>query len=302
MTSDIEEQLTIGMRQEVAGLALDTDVLGAATRRHGRRVTVRRASYAAGVMGLAGALAAVVAIGGPGASAPGGNAPGASAPGGNPPPVASADSPQLQLASAITASEAVSYRLKITVGSREDPDAGGTAEAAWDPDRSTGWLTSSIPGGGAYYQRMINGTFYVGSSGSATWKQEPNNGYLEYGDVLGGAAGASADPKELFAALREAHAKITRTGDGRYHFESTRSYDDEHSAGTRTLVGDVTVGADGRVATVTYLSSNKARIKAGVKSPKSGLTMESHQRLTLELSDYGVPVRVQKPTNVIVAR
>ncbi|MEH1164256.1 hypothetical protein V6V47_02585 [Micromonospora sp. CPCC 205539] len=300
MTNDIEEQLTSGMRQEVAGVAFGSDVLGAATRRHGRRVALQRTSYAAGVVGLVGALAAAVLIGGPGASTPGGD-PAASASDSSS-PSATGDTPQLQLASAVTASENVSYRLKITTGSKEDPNAWGTAEGAWDPARSTGWLTTQNPGGVGYYQRMVDGTFYVGSSGSTTWKQEPNNGNLEYADALGGATGASADPKELFAALREANAKVTKTGARTYHFESTRTYDDKYAAGTRTLVGDVTVGADGRIAKVSYLATDTSRVKPGVKSPKAGLTLKSDHRLTLQLSDYGVPVRVERPKNVIVAR
>ncbi|MFC4016460.1 hypothetical protein ACFOW4_00640 [Micromonospora sp. GCM10011542] len=292
MTNDIEEQLTMGMRQEVAGVEFRTDVLDAATRRNGRRVAARRGAYALGVVGLAGVLAAAVTVNGPGPTAPGAN----------PAPVASADSPRLQLASAITASQNISYRLKITAGDRDDPDAWGSAEGAWDPAAATGWLTSTEPGGAAYHQRLIDGKLYLGSTGTKTWKQEPGNGNFEYGDVLGGASGASADPQELFKALREVQAKITRTGATSYHFESTRPFDDEYATGTRGLVGDVTLDSDRRIAKVTYLSTYKGRVKPGVKSPKSGVSFDSSQRLTLELSDYGTPVRVEKPTDVIVAR
>ena len=292
MSNDIEDQLIAGMRQEVSGVAISTDVLGAATRRHGRRTAMQRGAYALGAVGLAGVLAAAVTLDGPGAPAPGTD----------PAPLAAADSPQLQLASAITASQNISYRLKITAGDKDDPDAWGSAEGAYDPAAATGWLTSAEPGGAAYYQRLIDGKLYLGSTGTKTWKQEPGNGNFRYGDVLGGASGASADPQELFKALREVQAKITRTGAGSYHFESARPYDDESVSGTRTLVGDVTLDADRRIAKVTYLSTNKGRFKPGVKSPKSGVSFDSTQRLTLELSDYGTPVRVEKPTDVIVAR
>ncbi|MGC5016947.1 hypothetical protein [Micromonospora sp. DT47] len=294
MNTDIEEQLIAGMRQEVAGVALSTDIVGEAARRHGRRTAVQRSAYAAGVLGLAGALAAVVAVGGPGQSTPGGGRP----------PVASAESANLQLASAISASENISYKLKITAGSKADPDGWGTAEGAYDPATSTGYLNSpQLDGPGVCYQRLINGKLYLGSNGTKTWKQQGSNGKFEYGDALGGAAGASADPEELLRALRQVDAKITQIGDSVYHFESIRPYDDKAMTGTKILIGDVTLNADKRIAKVTYESTNKGQIKPGVKKGyKGGLAFNSTSVLTLELSDYGTPVRVETPTDVIVAR
>jgi hypothetical protein len=282
MTSDFEQELIAGMRQEVAGAAFATDVVGEARRRHQRRAMVQRVMYAAGVVGVVGAVAAGVAVGG-------GGQPG---PGTNQPAVAEATSPRLQLVAAVAASENISYRLKITAGSKADPAGWGTAEGAYDPATATGYLNSSQPDGpGVYYQRLINGKLYFGSNGSKTWKQEPSNGKFEYGDALGGAVGASADPQELFKALRQEGGKITQTGAGTYHFELALKGDGTVKS---DLVGDVTVDADKRVAKVTYEHTTQAE--------KDGQAFTSIVVVTVELSDYGTPVQVDKPTDVIVVK
>jgi hypothetical protein len=210
------------------------------------------------------------------------------------PPAATAATPRLELAAAVANSENISYRLKITAGgSKADPDGWGTAEGAYDPATSTGYLNSSQPDGpGVYYQRLINGKLYLGSNGSKTWKQEPSNGTFEYGDALGGAVGASADPQELFKALRQEGGKITQTGAGTYHFEVALKGDSAIKSGT--LVGDVTVDADKRIAKVTYERTTQAE--------KDGQALTSTSVLTVELSDYGTPVQVEKPADVIVAK
>ncbi|MCW3844843.1 hypothetical protein ONA70_32675, partial [Micromonospora yasonensis] len=63
MTTDLEDQLVAGMRDEAAGLTLTRDVLGDAIRRHRRRAALHRTAYAAGVVGAAGALVAAVTVG-----------------------------------------------------------------------------------------------------------------------------------------------------------------------------------------------------------------------------------------------
>jgi hypothetical protein len=289
---DIEDQLRAGMQDRVTGLRLTTDILGEATRRHQRRTAVQRSAYAAGVVGLAGALAAIVALDN-GAAGVGEQA-------GSQPPVASAASPQLQLAAAIAASENISYQLKITGGSKADPRGWTSAVGAYDPSTSTGYLTSSqLDGPGCYYQRLIKGVLYLGNNATTTWKQEPGNGNFEYGDVLQGAAAASADPQQLFKALRQAGAKVTQTGAGRYHFESTTPFDDEWSSGTDLLVGNVTLDANKRIAKVTTEATKKGQFKPG---KKGGTAFNGTAVVTVELSDYGTPVKVEKPTKVIVAK
>ncbi|MEJ3747197.1 hypothetical protein WEI85_28425 [Actinomycetes bacterium KLBMP 9797] len=285
---DIEEQLTAGMRDRAAGLTLTTDVVGEATRRHKRRVTVQRIGYAMGVVGLAGALAAGVTIGGSGT--------------GTPPTTHTVAAPNVRLASAIAASENISYQVKVTElygGRNAQP---GIAEGAFDPATATGHLKSWWTGAAdsVYLERLVNGVRYIGSSGSKGWKQEKGtHDRLAYSRELDGALSASADPESLFDALRDSGAKITDAGAGVYRFESTQRGDDRYATWTRTFTGEVTVNADNRIATITYESRDEGRFKPGVKG---GEEFSSTHELTVELSGYGSPVRVEKPANVVVVR
>src|SRR5690349_18261046 len=102
MTNSLEEHLTAGMREQVAGITISTDVVGETLRIRRRRTMIARTGYAVGVIGLAGALTAGVltTIGtGPGAAP-------------NRPPVGAADSPELRLAAAVAASQSTSYKVK----------------------------------------------------------------------------------------------------------------------------------------------------------------------------------------------
>jgi len=71
MTTRIEEELTVGLREHAADLQLGRDVLAAARRRHRRRTVVTRAASATATLGVAGAVAAAIALNGP-PGAPGG--------------------------------------------------------------------------------------------------------------------------------------------------------------------------------------------------------------------------------------
>jgi hypothetical protein len=293
MIMDIEDELRAGMRIHVAGVVLTTDLVGAAAQRNRRRIIVQRSMYAAGIAGLAGALAAVVAIGG-GAAGVGDQGPGTGQ------PAVAADSPQLQLAAAVAASENISYRIRVTAGTKEDPDGEGSSEGAYDPATRSGYLNSPQAGSSTVYiQRLVNGELYLGSNNSPTWKQEPSNGKFEYGDALQGAATASGDPEELFKVLRQAGTEVRKTG-AVYHFESSTPLDTKYFAtGTATLVGDVTLDANGRIAKVAIQEAQKGQFKPGVKG---GGTFDSSHVVTVELFDYGTSVTVDKPADVIVAK
>jgi hypothetical protein len=272
------------MRDRVAGLEFTTDVLGEATRRHRRRTAVHRTAYAAGVFGLAGAVAAAVAIGATGSPTSNTNRPAS----------ATTASARVQLAAAVKASDNISYQVRVTAGTKDKPDSWGTAQGGFDPATATGYLNSSEPGNPAtYYQRLISGVLFLGSTGSPVWKQEPSNGKLQYVDALGGAVGSSADPNQLFEALRDIKATITQTSANTYHFESSTRADTKNPTVSETLAGDVTLNADKRIAKVAYEVTDKAT--------KNGLVSTSTHEVTLELSGYGTPVKVERPTNVIVA-
>ncbi|MGK5739456.1 hypothetical protein [Micromonospora sp. URMC 103] len=296
MTIDIEEQLTAGMRQEVAGVTLATDVLGAATRAHRRHTLVRRGAYAAGVAGLAGVLAVSATVGGAG----GGSAPQTRPPAAAGPAPAEGEA-NVELVAAVTASEKTSYRIRVTTASKGDPGSRETAEGAFDPGERTGYLRSPIAGGPAYAEeRLVRGVRFLGSTGSKTWKQERGrHDRLDYGGAAPeGTVVASADPEELFAALRRADARVTRTGPDTYHVVSNQPYEDRYATGTRRLDGTVTVSG-GRIATIAVESTNEGQLKPGVKQ---GERFGSTWLVTVALSDYGTPVRVERPAHVVAVR
>lgn len=286
---DFEEQLSAGMREYAAGLVLTTDVVVEARRRHRRRVAVQRMGYAAGVIGLAGTLAAGVAIGGSGAPAP--------------PSTPTVAAPRVQLASAIAASENISYRVKVTElyrGRVDGADAKPTIiEGAFDPATATGYLASRWTGAEAsvYHERLIDGVLYIGPPAGNGWKQNPGtHDRLQYAQgEIGEVVGASADPEQLFDALQKSGTKITKSGAGVYHFEfSLKPSVSARGKLEQSIAGDVTVAADNRIAKIAYAQTSVST-KHGTTYPPSIVDV------TVELFGYGTPVKVEKPTDVVVA-
>jgi len=90
--------------------------------------------------------------------------------------------------------------------------------------------------------------------------------------------------RPCFDALGQAGATSAETSDGVFHFEVTSD--------NGTLVGDVTVGADNRIASVTY--------EQATSGSKESRHENSTIAVTVELSDYGTPVQVEQPTDVVV--
>ncbi|MET7749667.1 hypothetical protein [Micromonospora sp. NPDC005367] len=307
MKTNLEDQLTTGMRDEVRGLVFSRDVLGDAARRHRRRVALHRTAYAAGVVAVVGALATVATIG---AGAP----EGAERPHGplaERPPAASADSPQLRLAAAAAASENISYRVKVTTTSKDEAPPEGelpeTASESWvttgafDPTTATGYLESPYNGklrpviaAGYEHERLVNGVRYTGArdgadldSGKIFWRKHPGKqDNLDYDMAMGGGLGASADPQQLFRLLRRAGATVTEKAAGVYHFGVTVK-DASDGILADEFVGDVTIGADDRIAKVTYARTAETSIR--------GSDYTYHLGVVIELSGYGVPVKVEVP-------
>jgi hypothetical protein len=189
---DVEEQLTTGMRERVVALSLTTDVVGEAARRHRGRAAVLRLGYAVGAVGLAGALATGMAIGGSDS--------------GSPPTTHALAAPEVRLASAIAATEKISYQVKVTElyrGQRGSEAKPSITEGAFDPATKSGYLQSRWTGAeeSIYYQRLVDGVLYISSSGSKDkWKQETGtHDRLRYESNAGGAVSeavsASADPE-----------------------------------------------------------------------------------------------------------
>ncbi|MER7443654.1 hypothetical protein [Micromonospora avicenniae] len=206
-------------------------------------------------------------------------------------------SPGMRLVSAVTASENISYRMRLT-----QTGGGQMYEGAFDPRTATGYVRAPSDDS-VMVELLINGTRYEGGErpqGALPADKGPGETYGRYGqypgrydrlslygdanDVLGAV---SPDPAALFRALKRADATITENPDGTLHF----AFATESAAGSTSASGDVTLDADGRIATVvlnsTWQSTAKGRLDTG------------NSTATLELFDYGVEVKVERPADVV---
>jgi hypothetical protein len=185
----------------------------------------------------------------------------------------------------------------------EPASAQWVTEGAFDPTTATGYLHSPYTGlrpvvvAGFEDERLVNGVRYVGApdgtvggNGEIRWSRYPGKqDSLNYDLALGGGLGGSADPQELFRVLRQAGAKVTETAGGAYHFEVTVKDPSQQIAADR-FVGEVTLGADNRIAKVAY--------ERVVQSNMRGEAFTYHLHVVIELSDYGTPVQVETPTDL----
>jgi hypothetical protein len=296
VTNFIEEQLTEGMRERVAGISLTTDLVGRTLHRQRRRTMVTRSVYAVGVVGLAGAVAA-------GVLAAGGTGPAATP---DRPSVAGAGSPQLRLAAAVSASQGISYRVRNTITVRSRPGSPPmVVTGAFDPATTTGYLFFASGDASPWSeQRLVDGDLYTAdlvhlrpvpsnparkpvpsADQRVDWTHDPGRKYTNFVyDLKTGVLPLSTDPQQLFDALAKSGAEISETGPDRYHFEVAIPPRTGLTDGT--MVGDVTVGSDRRIAKVVY--------QAG--SATGGAELDG----TLELSDYGRPVTVERPDGTFV--
>ncbi len=295
MNTDLEARLTESMHRKVDGIALTSDILGRATRRHQRRTTTIRIGYALGVAGLAGVLAAGLTVGS--GATPRHDAGKA--------PVVQAQPASLRLANAAAASDNISYRMRLTtIGQSGQDRAEAIYEGAFDPKTATGYVRRPQDDS-VMTELLINGTRYIGGEpplGQLPADKGPGETYGRYGQypgkydrlslygdpdtVLGAAA---PDPAALFKALKNANATTRQNPDGTLHF----AYATQVKDGSSTTSGDVTLNADGRIAKValtgTWQSTAKGRLDTGTFTA------------TLELFDYGLKVKVQPPTDVVPA-
>jgi hypothetical protein len=304
MNTDLEARLTETMHHKVDGITLTSDILGRATRRHHRRVTTTRIGYTLGVAGLAGVVAAGLTVGSRATPRPdAGNA-----------PVVQAQTASLRLASAVAASDNISYRERLTTSVRSllgGRSVGMGYEGAFDPKTATGYVRSPQDGA-VETELLINGTRYIGGEPPlrplpAGVVHEPYGVYGKYpgkfnrlslyDDGPDGFLGAvTPEPAALFKALKSAHATIRRNPDGTLHFEYTTLV-----KGTPGLVtdfsiatsGDVTLNVDGRIAGVVL--TRRWQYTAKGRFDK----VTSH--VTLKLWDYGLKVTVKRPIHVVPA-
>ncbi|PZG02835.1 hypothetical protein [Micromonospora deserti] len=261
-------------------------------RRARRRRTTTLVSATCALLALGVASAATVATT-PTSGRPGVTAEGPSQPG--------TVSPAMELVSAVTASENISYRMRLTYSG----PGGLTYEGAFDPKTATGYVRAPQDDS-VMTELLINGIRYVGGEpplGKLPADKGPGETYGRYGQYPGkydrlslhddgsGVLGAAApDPAALFKALKSANATITENPDGTLHF----TYTTEQEKGSSTTIGDVTLDRDGRIAevalTVRWQTTAKGRLDKGTITSK------------LELFDYGVTVTVKRPIDVVMVK
>jgi len=212
-----------------------------------------------------------------------------------------AESPQIKLMAAVAASESTSYQLELTTRVKSTPGSPDwVTTGAYDPATNTGYLhTPYDEGPGFSEQRLVKGVRYLGDAGEDRvihWRTAPGTyTSLDYVGDTAGSLGASADPAQLRAILRDRGATVTQTGPGRYRFTFEVAKKDllPQSLSDR-FAGDITVGADQRIATVTYERTLQWAGKAGRKpGPPVDLAV------TMAFSHYGMPVVVEAPTGAV---
>ncbi|GAA3201808.1 hypothetical protein ACFO1B_06490 [Dactylosporangium siamense] len=292
MSIDLETQLAAGMHEHVTDLTVDgAAVLGRATRRHRRRVAVIRTGYALGVAGLAGVLAVGLTAGGTGGRAT------------QDPPAVQAGAPaSLRLQKAAAASDNISYRMKLTM-TNPAGEVFNVYEGAFDPLTATGRVSNSRDDSVAV-ELLIDGTRYMGAEpplAPLPPDKGPGEKYSRYGQYPGRydrlslfgenslLSAAAPDPAVLVKALEQVNATITQAADGTLHF----TYSTQHELDSTTNAGDVTLNADGRIAKVTLVSTWQTTAKGRLDT--------GTVHATLELSDYGLPVHVERPADVVPA-
>jgi hypothetical protein len=302
VTTHLEDELAVGMHDKIADVTFTRDILAEAMRRHRRRIVLHRTAYAVGTFGVIGALAVTLTVRA-GETPDRGGATGPVAER----PTTPADTPQLRLAAAAAASQNISYRVKVTItlknalppkdGLPEPVSSSWMTAGAFDPASATGYLDSPYTGlrpaidAGFEHERLIDGVRYVGGrdgaapdNGEIVWSRYPGTqDHLDFDLALNGGLTVTSDPQELFRVLRDAGANVTETVPGTYHFTVTVTNDRliDH------LVGEVKLGADNRIATVTYDREAKETVKS------EAFTYRLHA--AIELSGYGAPVDVQAP-------
>ncbi|MDG4823882.1 hypothetical protein O7635_18660 [Asanoa sp. WMMD1127] len=284
--NNLDERLADGLHGIVDGEGDSAPPVGTLLER-GRRARRRRRSAIAGSTLAVVALAAVgvAAVAQP--SPVGERTAAATTPTG---------SPQLRLASAFETSKDISYRIRVTTGEL-------TYEGAFDPRTDTGYVRVPLDDS-VMTELLVDGTRYVGGERPQGElppdKDGPGETYGRYGQYpgrhdhlslvaeAGTVLGAAApDPAALGEALRQADATVTENGDGTLHF----AYRVERADGSNAVAGDVTLDADGRIGKVTLTDTWQSTVKNSTGTSTA----------TLDLFDYGVEVRVDRPTDVVPA-
>lgn len=266
--AEVEERLVVSMRDHVAGVSLDRQILLRASQRYQRRKTMRRTAFGAGAMAAVAILALVVVTGSrSGMIEPVGRDTGSMA--------------QARLVAAIVASQSTSFYVTIKVDSKRADRAevvSITVDGAYDPVTDSGYMRTTDS-----EERLVAGVRYVIRKGMAIEVPKFRSDLSLYQWPGGnGFLGTTADPTTMLDAMRQRDAKIAVAGVGAYHFAMTVPREDPRGQSNVAIDGDVLVGADNRVAKVIY------------KSIVSGFT-NAELMTVMEFFGYGTPVKVEKP-------
>lgn len=170
--------------------------------------------------------------------------------------------------SAAEATGQTSFRLVATVRTKTHTFR---QEGAYDPVTRKGYLRYTDESGNTHEQRIIGDDRYIVPPTGPRNKPEPARRGFTFGMATGVEPELTVDVAELLTTLRGL-GTVTDLGDGRYSFNSNGNGD---TSGPVSGVVDVDT-ASGHVAEVVYqLSGDRV--------------------LTLEFSDYGKPVEVERP-------
>lgn len=202
------------------------------------------------------------------------------------------DSAKIRLVAALSGSDNISYRLKVTNSHRDDTGRPFVFEGAFDPVTRTGRLYSPPDSaGGSYDQRLVEGTLYISHRDSPFQILRGTHDRLQYSGVFGGGLTGTADPQDLLHTLAAANATVTQTGPAGYHFEVDVINDPSSGIHSDRLRGDLTINGDNRIEKVTYERTAQTTVNC--------LPVTLKEANTLELSGYGEPVTVERPANAV---
>ena len=285
MSTDLEAELTEGLREHAAGARLSHVVLANATRRYQRHRALRRSGYAVGVLGLAGVLAAGLAVSQDG-SVRDSPQTGRSA----------ADQPaELRLAAAAQATAQTSYRFTLTytisapagridISSLTEEYAG-----AFDSATQRGYMTGLD---GNVQIRIVDGEFYILRNG---WRKVGRSMSQAIG-IIGargstGADALTADPATLLAKLRNLGTFRHAGREG-----AVEVYTFEYRApAAPSVVADLVTG---RVE-VDAASNLITKVTQATKLRGADPDLADKDTITfgtvLTLSDHGLTVTVERP-------
>ncbi|GGR66945.1 hypothetical protein GCM10010169_08220 [Micromonospora fulviviridis] len=297
--TNLDERLTTRLHALVDGEP-DSAAPTATLLARGRRARRRRAGTFAG-----GALA-MLALGALGTATlvqrPAPDRPAVAAEASAPAPA----SPQMELAAAVATTESTSYRVTVRRTNQVDPNWVEITTGAFDPATANGWLRTPYTGGGVGFmeERLVDGVYFVGDAGvdkKLHWEQyRGKRKFLPFDVAMGGALSASAEQEGLLQVLKKTGATVTRTGDRAYHFSvEPTGKDTGYGPGapleSETVVGDVTLDAQNRIAKLNY-ELTLVWNKNGKIGPPAIV------RVAMTFADYGAPVAVERPAHAKIVK